>query len=102
MIACDATGTLVGFTNANLSHAFPSFLTLVNEFRMLRGWIDAIPEGTLSASADKQISTTFVDPMDAAAFKAHHNSRAILRIVAIGKGGPVKDPTTIRRPIRLA
>ncbi|MBY5406523.1 DCL family protein [Rhizobium leguminosarum] len=102
MIACDATGALVGFTNANLSHAFPSFLTLVNEFRMLRGWIDAIPEGTLSASADKQISTTFVDPRDVTAFKAHHHSRAILRIVTSGKGGPVKDPTAIRRPIRLA
>lgn len=102
MIVCDATGVLVGFTDAILSHAFPSFLTLVNEFRVMRGWIEVIPEGTLSASADKQISTTFVDPRDVAAFKAHHHSRAVLRIVTSGKGGPVKDPTAIRRPIRLA
>ena len=101
-LPCDETGVLVTFTNARLSHAHPAFVTLVRTFMEMRGWGGAVPTGTLSPSADRQISTSFTDPSDAEAFKAFHHASAIMRIVAAGQGGLVADPTKIRRPIRLA
>lgn len=61
LIACDITGCLVAYSEAQLSHAHPSFGIIVNEFRKLKGWEDAVPLGTLTASTDAQISTHFID-----------------------------------------
>lgn len=100
-LPCDATGVLVTFTNAHLSHAHPAFVSLVRAFRDMRGWGEAVPAGTLSPSADRQISSSFTDPRDAEAFKTFHHATAIMRIVAAGQGGPVADPAAVKRPIRL-
>lgn len=43
LIACDITGNLVGYTEAQLSHAHPPFGVIVKEFRKLKGWDGEVP-----------------------------------------------------------
>ena len=44
-IECDITGQLVVYADANLSHATPSFGTIVNDYRKAKGWELAFPTG---------------------------------------------------------
>ncbi|KXG84236.1 DCL family protein [Agrobacterium bohemicum] len=101
-IVCEISGELVSFMNARLNHAYPAFITIVNDYKELRGWSDVVPEGLLTVSADRQISTSFAKIEDAEAFRTFHNSVAVLRIVAAGpQAGTVDSPNEIQRPIRL-
>lgn len=100
LIACDITGKLVAYSEAQLSHAHPPFGIIVKEFRELKGWQDNIPAGTLTASADAQISTHFADDAVAQEFLNFHHDRAVLRI--IGKNRPsisMSAAVIVNRPL---
>lgn len=102
LIACDITGNLVGYTEAQLSHAHPPFGMIVKEFRNVKGWGEIVPPGTLTASADAQISTHFADKAIAQEFLDFHHDRAVLRI--IGKDRPaisLSSVPIVNRPLRL-
>lgn len=102
LIACDITGNLVGYPDAQLSHAYPPFGMIVREFRNLKGWGDLVPPGTLTASADAQISTHFADSAVAQDFLEFHHDRAVLRI--IGKHRPpisLSSIPIVKRPLRF-
>ncbi|WP_223565121.1 DCL family protein [Agrobacterium tumefaciens] len=102
LIACDITGNLVGYPEAQLSHAYPPFGMIVKEFRNLKGWVEVLPPGTLTASADAQISTHFSDKAIAQEFLDFHHDRAVLRI--IGKDRPpisLSSLPIVKRPLRF-
>ncbi|MCM2456516.1 DCL family protein [Rhizobium sp. CG4] len=102
LIACDITGNLVGYPEAQLSHAYPPFGMIVKEFRDLKGWVEVLPPGTLTASADAQISTHFADKAIAQEFLDFHHDRAVLRI--IGKDRPpisLSSLPIVKRPLRF-
>lgn len=102
LIACDITGNLVAYSEAQLSHAHPPFGIIVKGFRTSKGWEDSIPPGTLTASADAQISTHFADAALANEFLNYHHDRAVLRIIA--KDRPpisVSAATAVKRPLRF-
>lgn len=102
LIACVITGNLVGYTEAQLSHAHPPFGVIVKEFRKLKGWDGEVPPGILSASADAQISTHFADDAVAREFLDFHHGLAVLRI--IGKDRPPISTSSVpivRRPLRF-
>lgn len=99
-IECDITGAKIAFSDANLSHTDPLFSTIVNQFKAIKGWDNAIPDGVLSASADKQLSSHFAKSSDEEEFRNLHHSVAVLRIVAKSKpsgsrAAPVKRPLKI-------
>lgn len=101
-ISCDITGAFVSYSEAQLSHAHPSFDLIVKEFRRSKGWDENIPSGTLTESADAQISTHFVDGNLAREFSKFHHDMAILRIIA--KARPAGSTTTtapVTKPIRF-
>ncbi|WP_429925609.1 DCL family protein (plasmid) [Agrobacterium vitis] len=100
LIACDITGNLVGYPEAQLNHAYPPFGMIVKEFRNLKGWVEVLPPGTLTASADAQISTHFADKAIAQEFLDFHHDRAVLRI--IGKDRPpisLSSLPILKRPL---
>ncbi|PRA82538.1 hypothetical protein CQ054_19705 [Ochrobactrum sp. MYb29] len=102
LIACDITGNLVGYPEAQLSHAYPPFGMIVKEFRDLKGWVEILPPGTLTASADAQISTHFADKAIAQEFLDFHHDRAVLRIIS--KDRPpisLSSLPIVKRPLRL-
>lgn len=102
LIACDITGNLVAYSEAQLSHAHPPFGIIVKNFRKFKGWEDDIPSGTLTASADAQISTHFADDAVAQEFLNFHHDRAVLRI--IGKDRPpisMSEVFAVKRPLRF-
>lgn len=102
LIACDITGNLVGYPEAHLSHAYPPFGMIVKEFRNLKGWVEVLPPGTLTASADAQISTHFSDKAVAQEFLDFHHDRAVLRI--IGNDRPpisLSSLPIVKRPLRF-
>jgi hypothetical protein len=102
LIACDITGSLIAYSEAQLSHAHPPFGIIVREFRKSKGWEDNIPSSTLTASADAQISTHFTDEAIGREFLNFHHDRAVLRIV--GKDRPpisTSAAVTINRPLRF-
>lgn len=98
LIACDITGNLIAYSEAQLSHAHPPFGLIVKEFRKLKGWEDHVPAGTLTASADAQISTHFTDNSIAREFLKFHHDRAVLRI--IGKERPPMSMSAAVTPNR--
>src|SRR5690606_13406633 len=79
LVACDITGNVVAYSEAQLSHAHPPFGLIVKEFRKLKGWEGNLPVGTLTASADAQISTHFTDDAIAREFLNFHHDQAVLR-----------------------
>ena len=66
------------------------------DFRKFKGWEDSIPQGTLTASADAQISTHFADDNVAQEFLNFHHDRAVLRII-----GRVRPPISISAAIAV-
>jgi hypothetical protein len=80
-VLCDVSGRLVTFDQAHIDHADPTFRQLVATFRAARGWRQSIPPGVLTAPADQQTQTSFVDPAVAGAFREFHKV-ALLRVVA--------------------
>lgn len=93
---CELTGVSVTFENAHLDHAWPTFAMIVASFRAARGWSHAIPDDVLSAPADGQTETVFVDASVADDFKRMHHSLAILRIVAAKPN--MQNAASQRRP----
>ncbi|SCB37885.1 DCL family protein [Rhizobium hainanense] len=101
-IACDITGAFVGYAQAQLSHAHPPFGLIVKEFRKSKGWEDLVPPGTLTESADAQISTHFADDRVAQEFSAFHHAVATLRIVAKSRpAGSTTATAPVKRPLRF-
>ena len=101
-IECDITGQLVVYADANLSHADPSFGTIVNDYRKSKGWELSVPTGTLTYSKDAQLSTHFADDALAREFKSFHHNVAVLRIVAKAKpSGSTAMSLSVKRPLRL-
>ncbi|TAU13816.1 DUF3223 domain-containing protein [Rhizobium leguminosarum] len=102
-LPCDLTDMPLIYSEAELSHAVPSFGKIVADFKASQGWDASIPLGVLTQSADAQISTSFIDPAISAAFRTFHHARAVLRIVATKRdpNGPPLKTTLVRRPIIL-
>jgi hypothetical protein len=102
-LRCDLTDESVTFSGAKLSHASPAFIEIVNEFRQQRGWDNGIPPGVLTTSADRQISTEFIDAADGLAFKRLHHKMAVLRIISAQYTSVTANKiyATVKRPIRL-
>jgi hypothetical protein len=101
-IECDLTGGLVVYADAILSHASPTFGTIVNDFRKSKGWEIEFPPGTLTFSQDAQLSTHFADDALGREFKDHHHDIAVLRIVAKSRPpGSTTTSLTVRRPLRF-
>ena len=102
LIACDITGKLVAYSEAQLSHAHPPFGLIVKEFRKSKGWEGSIPPGTLTVSADAQISTHFVDDALAHEFLNFHHNRAVLRIIAKDRpSNSLSVTNSVNRPLRF-
>ncbi|NOD84307.1 DCL family protein [Ruegeria sp. HKCCD6119] len=85
-IACDVSGVLISFSQAQLRHADPQFGQIVEEFRQQQGWAKADLKERLTTAGDSQISTSFLDENDATAFRTFHHKKAVLHVVS-------KDPT---------
>lgn len=101
-IECDITGKLVVYADANLSHANPSFGTIVNDYRKSKGWELEFPAGTLTYSKDAQLSTHFANEALAGEFKNYHHRVAVLRIVAKAKPpGSTAMSLSVKRPLRF-
>lgn len=102
-LPCDLTDTPLIYSEAELSHAVPSFGKIVADFKISQGWDTSIPHGVLTKSADAQISTRFADTGTSEAFRLYHHARALLRIVASKRdpNGPPLKTAPVRRPITL-
>ncbi|MGX5839929.1 DCL family protein [Mesorhizobium sp. ArgA1] len=101
-IECDITGKFVVYADANLSHANPTFGTIVNDFRKFKGWEHEFPTGTLTFSQDAQLSTHFADDGLAREFKNYHQKVAVLRIVAKSRpAGSTTMSLVVKRPLHL-
>lgn len=104
-VPCEITGTHIGFKDAHLNHAWPTFGQIVAAFRAAHTWTREIPTGIITLPADAQTQSVFQDPIVADAFKAFHHDLAVLRIIqrkinlamAIGQRRP-----TVQRPLRLS
>lgn len=81
-VPCDISGALIGFGEAHLDHAYPTFGQLVVSFRAARGWQHGVPPGTLTLPSDAQVTTSFVDASVADAFRQFHRGAATLRVIA--------------------
>lgn len=104
LVPCELTDALIAHEEAHIDHAYPTFGQLVLSFRAARGWQHEAPPGTITAPADNQTMTTFVDPAVAAAFRQFHHAAAILRIIArtrnLAMSAGQRKPK-VRRPVIL-
>lgn len=82
-VECEISGVRLAEKEAHLDHTEPTFGHLVVVFRAERGWHDAIPHGVLTTPDDNQMTTTFVDPDIAEAFRQFHRERATLRVISV-------------------
>ncbi|MEO9629827.1 MAG: DCL family protein [Sulfitobacter sp.] len=103
LIPCDVSGTLVGFSGAQLRHAKPYFGEIASEFRELNCWTLQDLEGLLTISADAQISTSFREKEWTQAFRKFHHSKAVLHIVSRNPehGAFRAKDHTVGNPLRL-
>ncbi len=103
-IICDVSGIPVAFLQAQLRHAPPYFGKIVEGFRETKGWSKDDLATRLTASADAQTSTTFLQKEDAEAFRAFHHAQAVLHIVSNSPehGCFRAKDHAVKRPIRLA
>ena len=94
---------MVSFSDAQLRHANPSFGRIVEEFRRQKGWTKADLKERLTTAGDAQISTSFLDPSDAEAFRAFHHKTAVLHVVSKNPkhGAFLEQGRSVRRAIRL-
>lgn len=103
-VPCELTDALITQDEAHIDHAYPTFGQLVLSFRAARGWQHDAPIGTVTAPADNQTTTRFVDPAVAGAFRQFHHAAAILRIVArtrnLAMSAGQRKPK-VRRPVIL-
>jgi len=104
-VLCEITSTHIGFEDAHLDHAWPTFGQIVAAFRAARTWTREIPTGIVTLPADAQTQSVFQDLVVAEAFKTFHHDLAMLRIIqrkanlsmAAGQRRPV-----VQRPLRLS
>lgn len=104
-VPCEITSTHIGFEDAHLDHAWPTFGQIVAAFRAARTWTREIPTGIVTLPADAQTQSVFQDLVVAEAFKTFHHDLAMLRIVqrkanlsmAAGQRRPI-----VQRPLRLS
>lgn len=104
-VPCEITAAGIGFEDAHLDHAWPTFGQIVAAFRAARAWTREIPSGIVTLPAGAQMQSMFLDVDVAAAFKEFHHGLAVPRIVerkanlsmAAGQRRPV-----VRRPLQLS
>lgn len=103
-VECELSGKLIAIDEAHLDHAWPYFSHLVSGFRAARGWSKDIPDGVVSAPADRQTTAIFLDNEVAEAFRTFHHDQAMLRIVSseanLQKAYSARRPK-VARPVRL-
>lgn len=103
-VVCELSGERISFETAHLDHAFPSFGALVITFRAARGWHSAVPVGVLTKPSDAQLTTTFLDPEVAEAFRVFHRGAATLRVISsfanLARAAGQRRPK-ISRPVTL-
>jgi hypothetical protein len=103
-VPCEITDALIGFEEAHLDHAYPTFGQLVVSFRAANGWQHSLPAGIISDPADAQTVTKFIDPLVADQFRAFHRIAAMLRIISgaqnLSMSARQRRPK-IRRPVVL-
>lgn len=58
-VPCEITGILIGFEDAHLDHAWPSFGQIVAAFRATRAWTHEIPSGIVTLPTDAQTQSMF-------------------------------------------
>ena len=102
-LLCDISGARVAYEDAQLRHADPVFILLVQEFRMKCGWQWDKMDLYLTVPQDSQISTMFRDRKNTEAFRAFHKKRAVLHIVSKEalNGRRMGSELHVKRPIRL-
>lgn len=102
-LACDVSGVLVSFSEAQLRHADPSFGRIVEEFRRQQGWTNEDLIKRLTTAGDAQISTSFLDQSDAEAFRILHHNKAVLHVVSKDPkhGAFLEQGRLVNRAIRL-
>lgn len=103
-VECELTGNLITIAEAHLDHAWPYFSHLVSGFRAARGWAREIPDGVVSAPADRQTTATLLDRTVADAFRTFHHDQAILRVLSreanLRTASAARKPR-VARPVRL-
>lgn len=103
-VVCEVSGEPVTAYDARLDYAPMEFRDLVWAFRINEGWDERIPPGVLSAPADSQLITQFVDIDAMARFRAFHSKHAQLRVVAKGVSRSQilsSRSNVVQNPIRL-
>jgi hypothetical protein len=102
-VRCDVTGERVSFREAQLDHKKPmTFQVIVMTFIAAHGI--NIEAGMLSAPADNQYVTTFVDKDLEQKFQEYHQKVAVLRIVKTQVNrslGGSERLTKPKRPVQL-
>lgn len=81
LVPCDLTGELLAYEASHIDHAYPTFGHLVATFRAARGWHETLPLGTITAPANNQTTTTFIDPEVAEAFRQFHHAAVTMRVI---------------------
>jgi hypothetical protein len=103
-VPCEMTGELLTNFEARLDYAPTSFRDIVWGYRAAQGWEIAIPLGIVTAGADAQTITTFIDIEAMGLFRAFHSQNASLRIISksLGQSRIVATRSNaIRQPVRL-
>jgi hypothetical protein len=104
-VPCELSDALISSDEAHLDHAWPTFGQLVLSFRAARGWQHDAPPGTVTAPADRQTTSTFVEPAVADAFRQFHHGAAILRVISrsrnLAMSASQRKPK-VRRPVILS
>lgn len=103
-VECEISSDLVGFDQAHIDHAYPTFGQLVISFRAARGWQHGVPAGTLTAPMDRQTTTTFADAAIAQAFNQFHHAAVTLRVVSAGRNlatAAKQRRPKVKRPVIL-
>lgn len=81
-VQCEHSGKFITIDEAHLDHAWPKFDDLVKEFRKINGWSRDIPDGVISAPANKQTQAIFTSEVIAKDFRNYHNSQVKMRVIS--------------------
>lgn len=102
-VPCDVTGVLLTSDLARLDYVYPPFIQIVVDFRTAFGWRESVPPGTLTPPGDGQVTTYFVSENDAAAFRAFHHERAVLRVITKNGAPPRSERLgTVKQAVDLS
>jgi hypothetical protein len=101
-VPCEVTSELVAKSEARIDYVGRSFGQIVQTFRSVEGWREAIPGGILTLPDDAQTTSKFADGAAADRFREFHHAAATLRIVAKSvTRSQSASSATILRPVKL-